>query len=154
MSDILKVIKERHSSRVPFDPNRPISKENLKQILEAARCAPTGHNMQNYEIIVIDDKALLGKIGSIKSRILEEFLRGNIEHLSYSKEELERNKVGILAAGFPPDWVDPAKISQVARESPPIPLENSIRGSPTLLMILYDPSEKSACSSCRRLWFH
>ena len=99
--------------------------------------------MQNYEIIVIDDKALLGKVGSIKSRILEEFLRGNIEHLSYSKEELERKKVGILAAGFPPDWVDPAKISQVARESPPIPLENSIRGSPTLLMVLYDPSKKA-----------
>ena len=99
--------------------------------------------MQNYEIIVIDDKALLGKVGSIKSRILEEFLRGNIEHLSYSKEELERKKVGILAAGFPPDWVDPAKISQVARESPPIPFENSIRGSPTLLMVLYDPSKKA-----------
>ena len=67
MSEVLKIIKERQSSRVPYDPNRPISKENLKQILEAARWAPTGHNMQNYEIIVIDDKAMLEKIGNIKS---------------------------------------------------------------------------------------
>ena len=143
MSEILKVIKERQSSRVPYDPNRPISKENLKQILEAARWAPTGHNMQNYEIIVIDDKAMLEKIGGIKSCVLEEFLRDNYEQLSFSEEELKRKKTGILSTGFPPDWVDPAKFSQIARESPPIPLSNSIRGSPTLLMVLYDPRKKA-----------
>ena len=123
MSEVLKVIKERQSSRVPYDPNRPISKENLKEILEAARWAPTGHNMQNYEIIVIDDKAMLEKIGSIKSRVLEEFLRDNYEQLSFSEEELKQKKTGILSTGFPPDWVDPAKFSQIARESPPIPLK-------------------------------
>ena len=37
MSEVLKAIKERQSSRVPYDPNRAISKENLKQILEAAQ---------------------------------------------------------------------------------------------------------------------
>jgi nitroreductase len=143
MNEVLKVIIERHSSRVPFDPNKPISKENLNQILTAARWTPTGHNLQNYEIIVIDDKAALEKIGNVKSRVLEEFLRDNYEQLSFSKEELERKKTGILAAGFPPDWVDPNKISQVARESAPIPLKNSIRGSPTLLMVFYDPRKKA-----------
>ena len=123
MSEILKVIKERHSSRVPFDSNKPVSKENLKQILEAARWTPTGHNMQNYEIIVIEDKTVLEKIGNLKSRILEEFLSENYEHLSFTKEELEQKKVGILAAGFPPDWVDPSKFSQIAQDSAPIPLE-------------------------------
>ena len=59
------------------------------------------------------------------------------------KRNLKRKKIGILAAGFPPDWVDPTKISQVARESAPIPLENSIRGSPTLLMVFYDPRKKA-----------
>jgi nitroreductase len=147
MSEILKIIKERHSMCVPFDPNRPISKENLRQLLEAARWAPTGHNMQNYEIIVIDDKAVLEKIGNIKTRVLEEFLRDNYTQLSFSEEGLERKKVGILAAGFPPDWVDPAKISQIALESPPIPLSNNIRGSPTLLMVFYDPTKKAPASS-------
>jgi nitroreductase len=143
MSEILRVIKERHSSRVPFDPSKPVSKENLTKILEAARWTPTGHNMQNYEIMIIDDKAVLEKICTVKSRVLKEFLRDNYEHLSFSKEELEKKKVGILAAGFPPDWVNPSKFAQVAHESEPIPLENSIRGSPTLLMVFFDPKKKA-----------
>ncbi|MGD6851628.1 MAG: nitroreductase family protein [Candidatus Bathyarchaeia archaeon] len=147
MNDVLKIIEERHSSRVPFDPNRAVPKEKLTQILEAARWTPTGHNMQNYEIIVIDDKALLEKIGAIKTRVLEEFLRDNYEQLSFSEEELERKKVGILAAGFPPDWVDPAKISQIAQKAPPIPLSNNIRGSTTLLMVFYDPNKKAPASA-------
>ena len=147
MKEVFDVIRERQSTRVPFDPNKPISKENLNQILEAARWTPTGHNMQNYEILVIDDKELLEKIGNIKTRILEEFLRDNFKELSFSEEELKQKEIGILAAGFPPDWVDPAKISQVAQQSPPIPLSNSIRGSPTLLMIFYDPSKKAPASA-------
>ena len=143
MSEVLKVIKERQSSRVPYDPNRPISKENIKQILEAARWAPSGHNMQNYEILVIDDKALLERIGNVKSRVLEEFLRDNYEQLSFSEQELKQKKTGILSTGFPPDWVNPAKFSQIANKSPPVPLSNSIRGSPTLLMVLYDPRKKA-----------
>jgi nitroreductase len=142
MSEILKVIKERQSCRVPFDPNIPVSKENLMQILEAAQWAPTGHNMQNYEIMIIDDKTILEKIKTVKSCVLEEFLLDNYKHLSFSEEELKRKKVGILSTGFPPDWVDPAKFSQIAN-SAPIPLSNSIRGSPTLLVILYDPSKKA-----------
>lgn len=142
MSEVLNIIRERQSSRVPFDPHKPISKENLEQILEAARWAPTGHNMQNYEIIVIDDKVILEKMGYVKSCVLEEFLRDNYEHLSFSEEELKRKKTGILSAGFPPDWVDPDKFSQTVG-SPPIPLSSSIRGSPTLLMVLYDPRKKA-----------
>jgi nitroreductase len=147
MNEVLRVIEERQSSRVPFDPNKQIPKDVLMQILEAARWTPTGHNMQNYQILVIDDKALLEKIGSIKSRILEEFLRDNYTQLSFSEEELKQKKVGILSSGFPPDWVDPTKISQVAQNAPPIPLSNSIRGSPTLLMVFYDPSKKAPASA-------
>ncbi len=146
MSETLKTIQKRHSARVPFDPNRPVSKEHLKLILEAAKWTPTGHNMQNFEILVIDDKTVLEKIGNIRTRVLEEFLRDNLKHLSFSEEELEEKKVGILAAGFPPDWVNPVKISKVAHEAPSIPLEVNIRGSPTLLMIFYDPTKKAPAS--------
>ena len=61
MSEILKIIRERQSARVPYDPNKPVPKENLMQIFEAARWTPTAHNMQNYDIIVVDDKAVLEK---------------------------------------------------------------------------------------------
>lgn len=143
MSEVLNTIKERRSLRVPFDPNRPISKENIMKILDAARWTPTGHNMQNFEIIVIDDKALIERIGNLKSRVLEQFLIDNYEHLSFSVEELMHKKTGILSIGFPADWVDPNKFNQIANESPPIPLSDSIRGSPTLLMVLYDPRKKA-----------
>lgn len=146
MSDILKIIQERQSTRAPFNPNQPVSKENLKQILEAARWTPTAHNMQNFEIVVIDDKAVLEKIGSIKSRISEEFLRENYEQLSFSKEELMKKKTGILGAMFPPAWVDPSKMAEVARETAPMPLTQSIRGSPTLLLVVYDSRKRAPAS--------
>ena len=147
MSESLKIIQERQSARVPFDPSRPVPKEDLKQILEAAKWAPTAHNMQNFEIILVDDKSVLEKIGNIKSRISEEFLRENYEQLSFSKEELLKKKTGILGTMFPSAWVDPAKISEVARQSAPMPLTQSIRGSPTLLIVIYDSRKRAPASA-------
>jgi len=146
MSEILKIIEERQSARVPFDPNRPVSKDKLKQILEAAKWAPTAHNMQNFEVVVVDDKEVLEKIGNIKSRISEEFLRENYEQLSFSKEELLKKKTGILGAMFPPAWVDPAKMSEAARKAAPMPLTQSIRGSSTLLIVIYDSRKRAPAS--------
>lgn len=146
MSELLKIIQERQSTRAPFDPNRPVSKENLKQILEAAKWTPTAHNMQNFDIVIIDDQAVLEKIGGIKSRISEEFLRENYEQLSFSKEELLKKKTGILGAMFPPDWVNPAKIAEVAQKTAPMPLTQSIRGSPTLLLVIYDSRKRAPAS--------
>jgi len=45
--------------------------------LEAARWALTAHNMQNFEILIIDDRKVLEKIGNIKSRVSETFIREN-----------------------------------------------------------------------------
>ena len=146
MSEILIIIQQRQSARVPFDPNRQVSKENLKQVLEAARWAPTAHNMQNFDVIVIDDKTVLEKIGNIKSRISEEFLRENYEQLSFSKEELLKKKTGILGTMFPPAWVDPSKMAQIARETAPGPLTQSMRGSPMLLLVTYDSRKRAPAS--------
>jgi nitroreductase len=55
MNDILDLIHERRSAREPYDPNRPFTKHQLDQILEAASWAPTAHNMQNFEIVVVDN---------------------------------------------------------------------------------------------------
>ena len=56
--------------------------------MEAGRWTPTAHNMQNFEVVVVDDKEVLEIIGNVKSRISEVFLRENYEQLSFSKEEL------------------------------------------------------------------
>ncbi len=146
MNEVQRIIQERQSARVPFDPNQKVSKEHLQQILDAGRWAPTAHNMQNFEIVVVDDKEVLEIIGNVKSRISEEFLRENYEQLSFSKEELLKKKTGILGAMFPPAWVDPSKMAEVAHKSEPMPLTQSIRGSPCLLIVVYDPKKRAPAS--------
>ncbi len=149
----MKLIKERQSSRTPFEPNHPVAKEHLKRILEAAKWTPTAHNMQNYHVIVIDDPKVLQRMAAIKSQLSEEFLKENLMQLSFSNEELTKRKVGISASGFPPDWVDPAKIAEVTKQSKVLPLGNSIRGSPTLLMVFYDSTKRAPASDGDALGF-
>lgn len=141
MQDILKIIQERRSARMPFDPDRPIARQDLQQILEAARWAPTAHNMQNFEIIVVDDKKTLEEIGSIKSTVSDVFIQENYQQLSFSEEELLQKKVGLLGTMFPPSWRTPGA-KPVAEEgrSRPFPV------CPTLLIVLYDPSKRAPAS--------
>jgi nitroreductase len=146
MSEILKIIQERHSSRVPFDMDHQPSKQDLMQILEAARWAPTAHNMQNFDIIVVDDKKQLEELGDIKSRISEDFLRENYQQLSLSVEELLQKKVGILGAMFPPSWRTPGDWRRIAKDCEPSVLDQTIKGSPVLLIVTYDPRKRAPAS--------
>jgi len=146
MSEILRIIQDRHSSRAPFDREHQPSKQDLMQILEAARWAPTAHNMQNFEIIVVDDKRQLEELGEIKSRISEDFLRENYQQLSHSEEELLQKKVGILGAMFPPSWRTPGDWRRIARESETSSLDQTIKGSPVLLIVTYDPRKRAPAS--------
>jgi len=146
MTNLLKLMEERHSSRVPFDRKRPVAKQDVRRILEAGRWAPTAHNMQNFEVLVIDDKKLLEKIGNIKSPISEEFIRENYQQLSFSEKELLEKKVGLLAAMFPPSWTDPAKLDEVVRESVARSLQEILQGSPMLLIVIYDSRKRAPAS--------
>jgi len=144
MQDILKLIQERHSTRVPFDPQQPVAKEDVHKILEAARWAPTAHNMQNYNIVVVDDAKRIEELGEITSHISEEFVRENYEQLSFSEEELREKKVGILGTMFPPTWLDPSKVDKAVRETSS--LKQTIRGSPLLLVVTYDTTKRAPAS--------
>jgi nitroreductase len=46
-------------------------------ILEAARWAPTAHNMQNFEIAIVDAEPTLAKIARVHSGTSREFVREN-----------------------------------------------------------------------------
>jgi len=146
MSEILKIIQDRHSSRVLFDRDHRPSKRDVMQILEAARFAPTAHNMQNFEIIIVDDKELLETLGNIKSKISEDFLRENYQQLSFSEEELLQKKVGILGTMFPKSWRTPDDWGKVAHESEPSSLDQTIKGSPVLLIVTYDVRKRAPAS--------
>jgi nitroreductase len=146
MNEILKNIKDRRSLRMPFDAERSIAKQDLKQILEAARWTPTAHNMQNFEIIVVDDKKILKAIFSIKRTISETFVRENYLQLSFSEEELLKKKTGILGTMFPPSWrksdFSLKNFSKKEIES----MQGFYPTGPLLLVILYDPSKRAPAS--------
>jgi nitroreductase len=146
MNDVLKTIQVRQSNRAPFNPRRAVGKDVLKRIVEAARWAPTPHNMQNFEIIVVDDKTSLKKIGEIKSSVSEIFVRENYFQLSSSKEELLKKKVGILGTHFPPAWRDPTRFDEVLRERKLSTLSDTIDGSPAILIVVYDTGKRAPAS--------
>jgi nitroreductase len=61
--DIFEAIKVRRSIREY--KNKPVSKEVLEKIIDAARFAPTARGVQPWEFIVITGQGTLKKIGDI-----------------------------------------------------------------------------------------
>lgn len=147
MKDLEKLMETRQSRRLAFDPDRKIPKEALKHILEAARWAPTPHNMQNFEIVAVDDKKTIWRLGNIKSHISEAFLRENYKQFSFSKKEYLRKKVGVLSTTFPEAWRNPKSIRELVSEGASSPMNQSIRGSPMLLFLIYDSRKRAPASA-------
>jgi len=150
MQDLLKLIKERQSSRTPYDADKTVSNEHLKQILEAGSWAPTAHNMQNFEVVVVDDKQTLKDIGAIEFQTSETFIRENYKQLSFSEEELRQKKTGVLGTMFPKAWLNPVFVPDRADddevEHPTLERHNTLLTSPTLVMVLYDSSRRAPAS--------
>lgn len=61
--DIMEVIKTRRSIRVYKD--KPIPKEALEKLVDAARFAPTARNVQPWEFIAITQPEILKKIADL-----------------------------------------------------------------------------------------
>jgi nitroreductase len=143
--ELLQLIKERKSSRAPFDGNRSIDPAVLQTILEAATWAPTAHNMQNFEIVVVDDKSVLMKLSEQKSSVSPEFLIENYRQLAFTEDELRKRKTGVLANRFPPSWLTP-EAQQGKLHQPASGLGAMISNGPVLLLILYDPNRRAPAS--------
>ena len=144
MTNILKLIQERQSVRAPYDSGRPVAKQDLRQILEAARWAPTPHNMQNFEIIVVDDRRLLETLASIKYPLSDTFVEENYQNLSFSEEELLRKKVGLLGTMFPPALRTPgAKLDEGTYEEVRSGWRRAIQTSSVLGVVTYDPKKRA-----------
>jgi len=145
MRDIFEIIRARHSSRVPFDPRRRIPDLDRRLILEAARWAPTAHNMQNFEIFVIDDEAILAAIAAIRVPPSDIFLRENYDQLSFSEEELRRRKTGLLATLFPAAWRTPHP-----KPGDALAVQHSLGGTvqpcPMLLIVVTDTRKRAPAS--------
>lgn len=147
MSDILELIHQRHSARVPYDPQRRLPAPQLDAILDAASWAPTAHNMQNFEMLVVDDPAVLHTIAAVKTKTNAVFLRENFAQLSFSEDELRSKKTGVIAGMFPPAWRTPGTdFEATAAAAEPAPLSYSMQGCPCLVLVLYDTSKRAPAS--------
>ena len=147
MRDIFEIVRDRHSSRVSFDRKRCVSEQVLLRILEAARWAPTAHNMQNFEIILIDDKAALAAVGSIRTVPSETFIRENYAQLSFSEDELLLKKTGLLASMFPASWRIPNAKQEDVTDLQHSFLGRSLQDCPTLLIVIYDTRKRAPASA-------
>ena len=159
MDNLLKIIEARHSARDLFDPRKPVPARDIKKILEAGRWAPTAHNMQNFEVIIVDDPNVLDRLGKITTFPLPEFIRENFEQLSMTEAELREKKVGILGLQFPPEWRDRTKLEQAIQDAAPGTLDQTMKGSPALLVVVYryeetGPGIGGRCIGHDQSWLH
>jgi nitroreductase len=146
MEALLKLMQERQSVRMSFDTEHPIARQDLHQILEAGRWAPTAHNMQNFEIIIVDDEKLLESIGNIKRPISVTFIRENYQQLSFSEKELKRKKTGLLGTMFPPSWRDPDFRLNINDKKKDSSMQRPFPKCPLMLFIVYDPGKRAPAS--------
>lgn len=61
---MMDVIRGRRSVR-RYDPDKPVSDEDVKLLLEAAMSAPSGNNARPWEIIVVRDQKLRTKLSKL-----------------------------------------------------------------------------------------
>src|SRR5450755_1370334 len=138
MRDLLEVMWQRHTCRAAFDPHREIREADLQRILDAARWAPTAHNAQNYEIIVVDDKQYLDAIIAITLPPIETFAGETYRALSVSQAELLRGKTGLLASMFPQSWHETEAPEHNGDAPHTIYVGRIIRPCPMLLVVVHD----------------
>ncbi|MEN3015768.1 MAG: nitroreductase family protein [bacterium] len=62
--ELINLIKNRRSITF-FDPNKEVSLETLKQVVELAATAPSGYNLQPWKIIIVKDKQTKSKLKEI-----------------------------------------------------------------------------------------
>jgi nitroreductase len=148
MVDLLTLMRERRSQRGPYDQQQRIEKEGLERIVEAGRWAPTAHNMQNFQIIVVDDRQKLDAIAGFGFSLSEVFVRENYRQLSFTEEELARKKVGILGTMFPPVMRKPDfRLSDLTEEEKKgMAMRIPLQASAALLVVLYDPGQRAPAS--------
>ncbi|HET9990862.1 MAG TPA: nitroreductase family protein [Kofleriaceae bacterium] len=134
----------RHSARAPFDPAWHVTPRELAHLVEAARWAPTPHNMQNFELVVVEDPAVLAELAAIRVPVSPLFIAENYRQLASSAEELERRQTGLLAASFPPSWRtgDPAQVPAGEARM----LGELIAGAPMLIVVIFDPTTHAPAS--------
>lgn len=70
---VLELVRSRRSTRAFRD--QPVEKELIEKMIAGARYAPSAHNTQSTEFIVIQDPALLKQISRLTADYLEKIIK-------------------------------------------------------------------------------
>ncbi|TFF89176.1 MAG: nitroreductase family protein [Promethearchaeota archaeon] len=98
--DFEKLVKFRRSSRWLFI-DKEIPNSDIKKILDAARFAPTPHNSQPFEIIVIKDKDVIKDISEVGFRLDKKGVEGHFYWTRFTSEEHQSKKDGVQIEVLP-----------------------------------------------------
>lgn len=71
MNQVLELIKKRRTTRAY--KTEQIKDEELNQILEAGIWAPSGHNMQPWHFVVIQNEELINELNNDTKEVLKKF---------------------------------------------------------------------------------
>lgn len=103
---ISQLIKSRRSIREFKD--KDVSKEEIERIIDVARYSPTGHNMQEVQWLVVNDRAFLRKLAAIGADWMRLMMKNNpgmaamfqgaIEQLDAGNDIILRNAPAVVVA--------------------------------------------------------
>ncbi|MDD4516634.1 nitroreductase family protein [Massilibacteroides sp.] len=108
MKDFLTLASSRQSDR-SYDPERPVEREKIERILQAATQSPSACNAQPWKFIVVDDPELKNKVADATSnRILglNHFTKQAPVHILIVEEKVN------LSSGFG-GWVKDKTFSMI-----------------------------------------
>ena len=63
--DLMEGLLTRRSIR-QYDQNKKVSREQIEQIIKAAQYAPSAHNRQPWEFLILEDKAVLSELPKVQ----------------------------------------------------------------------------------------
>jgi len=124
---------------------RMLDEDHLHQILDAARWAPSGHNSQAWEFLVVDDPETIQQIAVITTEIFDAFLAHGshlirwVENfhrwLRWSREDLEAHGDGIYFKQWSRDtWEELEKLTDEEEIRERITEMFGSRGQPSKLI--------------------
>ena len=139
----MKVIQDRRSIREYTD--QPVSEEDLKMILEAARQAPSGENAQPWRFIIVKDHATRQRLGAIAAggsgrRFTAEFVTKKMQERFASLEDEAKKKAAFekLTSGNVSAFLAKAPVSIVVcgkKDVWDLPYDTSAAMENILLMV-------------------
>jgi nitroreductase len=138
MRDVFEVLWQRHTCRAAFDLRKKIPEQDLQRILDAARWAPTAHNLQNFEIIVVDDEGSLAAISAIQLPPTETFITESYHRLSMPEAESLQRRTGLLAGMFPESWQEPGAARGDTAAAIHTYVGRTIQQCPMMLIVIHD----------------